>query len=118
MDIKKKFGIFILLTMVLCSLVGCRKVVNTEEKEVEVTITDTHYRGSRSFPQRIGKTTTIRFSSVEYKVYVAYEGKTYTIDNEDSYNQYKDCVGETVIDILKTVTYDDGSTSSRIVGLK
>lgn len=114
----KKLAIILISVMVLCSLVGCRKVVDTQEKEVEVEVTDAYYRAPHTTYSRVGKTYMSQVHPAEYRVYVEYDGAEYTISGQDVYEVYKELVGETAVGVLKTVTYDDGSTSSRIVELK
>ena len=118
MRVTKKLGIIVLSIMVLCSLVGCREVVDTQEKEVKVTITDTYHRGSYTAYSKVGKTLMPQTHPAQYKVYVEYQNKEYVFDDQDVYEKFKDSIGETAVGVLKTVTYDDGSTSSRIVALK
>lgn len=114
----RKIGIVIILTVILCALVGCMKVVDTQEKEVEVTITDTHYEDTWTTYRKVGKVLTPHVHPAKYEVTVEFEGKEYVIDDEYTYDRYKDFVGERVTGILKSVTYDNGSSMSRIVELK
>jgi len=114
----KKLAIILISVMVLCSLVGCRKVVDTQEKEVEVEITDAYYRAPHTTYNMVGKTYMSQVHPAEYRVYVEYDGAEYTISGQDVYEAYKESVGETVLGVLEITTYDDESTSSDIVNLK
>lgn len=99
-------------------LTGCKKLVNTEQKTVEVTITDEYYRGSYVTPMRVGKITTMQVHPAVYKIYVTYNGTEYSVSGSDTYYNYKDKIGKTVNGTLEIYTYDDGTVKCDIINLK
>lgn len=112
-----------IIPLLLClfiafSLCGCAKCISTEITEAEVKITDEYHRGMYMTPIRSGKATTFVTHPAVYKITVEYNGNEYTISGSDTYNSYKDKVGETAIGMLETKTYDDGSVRYDIISLK
>lgn len=91
------------------SLAGCREVVNNETREVDVKIVDSQYE--KSWLQTIpsGKSVIVIRHSATYEIKVEYEGVTYTIDNENIYELFKDEVGKTATGVLEIDYYDDGT---------
>jgi hypothetical protein len=109
------------IMMIIClvsSLVGCAKLVNTEYENVEVCVVDICHRGMWLQPVRAGKVTTFITHPDEYEVTVEYNGVSYTIDDEDTYNRYKGKIGQTAIGTLEIRTYDDGTVKYDITELK
>ena len=109
--------ILLILGFSLFGLVGCAKLVNTTHQNVEVTIVDEYHRGTYIMPMQVGKTTIMQTYPAIYEITVEYNGIQYTIDSSDTYDKYKDKIGETTIGILETRIYDDGSIKYDIIGL-
>ena len=109
--------ILILLLYVSFLLTGCSKLVSTETKNVEVTITDTYHKASWMQPVSTGKFTTWITHPAVWRVYVEYDGAEYTIDGADTYKLFEDKIGQTVTGILEIRKYDDGTSKYDIVRL-
>ena len=106
---KKIFSILIIICLIL-SVVGCKKLVNTEYQTVEVTITDAYRRG----PRKVGATVT----SSRYRIKVEYNNEEYIVNGRDIYYKYKDKIGQKTMGTLKILTYDDNSVVYKISELK
>ncbi len=114
----KKFFNIVVIVCLIFLLAGCKKCINTEYENVEVTIVDEYHRGSYSVPMRIGKVTTIQTHPAVYRITVEYNSIEYTISGSDTYNKYKDKVGQTTTGTLEIRTYDDGSVRYSITELQ
>lgn len=109
------------LMMILCltfSLVGCKEVVSTEYKDVEVEIVNEYHRGMYFTPIRAGKVMVMQTHPAVYEITVEYEGNTYIITGSETYNKYSDSVGTNTIGTLEIRTYDNGSERKSIVELQ
>lgn len=107
----------LIVAIVLCALClsGCAEIINTEQKEVEVTIEDVYYKSAWMQPVFNGKYVTYIYHSAHYEVHVNYDGVNYTVSGRDAYDKYKDNIGETFSAILVIDTYDDGNVKKHIV---
>lgn len=114
---KRLIPLLICLSLILI-LCGCAKCISTETTEVEVEITDEYHRGSYMTPMRVGKVTTFITHPAVYRIIVEYKGNEYTVNGKDTYDLYKDKIGETATGILETKTYDDESVRYNIISLK
>jgi hypothetical protein len=114
---KKILSIMMIICLVSL-LVGCAKLVSTEYENVEVNVVDIHHSAMWLQPIRAGKVTTFVTHPAEYEVIVEYNGVSYTIDDEDTYNRYKDKIGQTTVGTLEIHTYDDGTVKHDITELK
>jgi hypothetical protein len=92
-------------------------VIDTEEHNVQVVITDSYHRNSWMQPIHCGKTTTYIRHPAVYRIIVEYDSVAYYIDDFDIYTAYKDRIGDTVDAVLKTCTYDDGSVKHNIISI-
>ena len=115
---RKRILTFLVFMIMIFSLVGCTKLVSTECENVEVSIVDKYYRGMYLTPVFNGKTTTFITHPAVYRITVEYNGVEYTISSSDTYNKYKEKVGQTAIGTLEIRTYDDGSVKYDITALK
>lgn len=108
---KKLLILILTLTISLPCLVSCAKLINTETQEVDATVTDVYYK--KKWVQMIytGKTMVPITHRAQYKVTLAYENVTLTVDNKEFYDLYKDKVGSTIKCDLIIEYYDDGSIS-------
>ena len=106
------------IVFLMFSLVGCAKLVSTEYKNVEVNIVDEYHRGMYITPVFNGKTTTMITHPAVYRITVEYNGVEYTISGSDTYNKYKEKVGQTVVGTLRIRTYDDGTVKYDITELE
>lgn len=100
------------------SLVGCAKLVSTECENVEVNIVDEYHKGMYMTPVFNGKTTTMITHPAVYRITVEYNGVEYTISGSDTYNKYKEKVGQTATGTLEIRTYDDGTVKYDITALE
>ena len=106
--------ISLILVIAIMLLVGCKNVVNTDTKEVEVIVIDEYHR--TAWIQPCGKT----FIShpAKYQITVLYDSVQYTINDSKTYYKFKDKIGDKAIGVLKICTYDDGSIKQDITKLK
>ena len=100
------------------SLTGCAKLVNTECENVEVIIVDKYYREMYMTPVFSGNTLTMITHPAVYRVTVEYNGIEYTIIGSDTYNKYKEKIGQTAIGTLEIRTYDDGTVKYDLTELE
>lgn len=100
------------------SLVGCAKLISTEYENVEVNIIDEYHRGMYVTHIRAGKTTTMVTHPAVHRITVEYNNVEYTISGSDTYNKYKDKVGQTTTGTLEIRTYDDGTIKYNITELE
>lgn len=98
-------------------LTGCAKMIDIECETVEVTITDAHHRGAYSVPMKVGKVMTVRHVPASYNIYVEYEGVGYSFGGYETWNRYKDCIGENIPATLEIRKYDDGTIKHVITGI-
>lgn len=115
---KKVIVILLIATMSIFALCGCAKCISTEYENVEVNIVGEYHRGMYVTPLIVGKLITTQTHPAVYQINVEYNGIEYTINGSDTYNKYKDKVGNTVIGTLEIRTYDDGSVRYDIVSLE
>ena len=99
-------------------LAGCEKYIKTEYENVEVNIVDEYYRGEYFTPIRIGNVTAIHTYPAVHNITVEYNGIKYTISGSDTYNRYKDKVGQVANGTLWIRTYDDGTIKYDIISLE
>jgi hypothetical protein len=99
-------------------LVGCAECISTECETVEVVIVDEYYRSAYTTIMFTGKVMVPVVHAAVYRITVAYNGVEYTIGGSDTYNKYKNMVGETAIGTLEIKTYDDGTVKYDIVSLE
>lgn len=117
MNNEKRIANVLLTICLMFVLTGCAKCISTEYENVEVNIVDEYHRGMYTIPIRAGKVTTMVTHPAVYRITVEYNGVHYTISGSDTYNKYKDMVGQTTTGVLETCTYDDGSIRYDIVSL-
>ena len=111
------FALLLLITLVF-SLVGCAKCICTEYENVEVTIVDKYYRAMWIQPVRTGKVTTFITHPARYEITVEYNDIEYTISGSDTYDKYKDKIGQIIIGELEIKTYDDGTVKYNVISLE
>jgi hypothetical protein len=93
------------------------KPIKIERKDIEVTIIGKHYRGMYVSPMKVGKSTTMITHPSVYEILVEYNGTEFTINDFDTYQKYKDKVGEAATGVLEVCTYKDGSKTSDFIYL-
>lgn len=107
----------IIPVVAIMGIKGTKKVVNTDYDTVDVTIVGKHHSSRWLQPIKTGNSTMFINHAAQWHIIVEYNGVKYTIDDEDTYNQYKGMVGQSVSGILEITTYDDNSTLCRVVSL-
>lgn len=110
-------AIFLLIILIF-GLAGCAECISTEYEHVEVTVVDKYHRGMWMQHVRCGKTTTYITHPEIWQITVEYNGVQYTFSGSDTYNKYKDKIGQTTTGKLETRTYDDGTVKYNIVSLE
>ena len=110
--------VFLLFTLLIFALVGCAKCISTEYESVEVVIVDKYHRGMWMQPIRAGKVTTFITYPAVWRITVEYNSVKYYVNGNDTYNKYKDKMGQTTIGELEIKTYDDGTVKYNIVSLE
>lgn len=118
MNVKNIMFIFLLLALLVFNLVGCAKCISTEYENVEVTIVDKYHRAMWMQPIRSGKATTFITHPAVWHITVEYNGVEYTVSGSDTYDRYKDNIGQTTNGQLEIRTYDDGTVKYDIVSLE
>ena len=113
----KKLHLIIIVCLVI-SLAGCAKLVSTEYENVEVCVVDICHSDMWLQPIKAGKVTTFITHPAEYKVTVEYNGVNYIVDDENTYNRYKDKIGQTTTGTLEICTYDNNKLKYNIIELK
>jgi len=122
---KEKIAIITMMIVLLSSvgflaisLINGPKCISTEQKTVEVIIVDEYHRSSYMTPMSAGKVIIMHRHPAVYQITVKYNDTEYTIDEEDTYNRYKNKIGETTTGTLEIRTYEDGSVRYFIVSLE
>ena len=115
---KKVFMLLLVTIIVLFGFSGCAKCIDTEYGKVEVTIVNEYYHETWLQPVRVGTSTTFITHSAKYQITVEYNGVEYTIDDSDTYEKYKDKVGQKANGTLKISKFDDGSVKYNITALE
>ena len=110
--------VLLAFTLLIFSLVGCAKCISTEHESVEVVIVDKYHRGMWMQPIHAGKVTTFITHHAVWRITVEYNGVKYYVNGNDTYNKYKDKIGQTTIGELEIKTYDDGTVEYDIVSLE
>lgn len=114
----KKILTLIVAICFTLSMTGCAKCISTEYESVEVEIVDEYHRSAYFVPTRIGKVTHLRRHPAVYRITVKYDGIEYTISGSDTYNKYKDKVGQNTIASLEIRKYDNGTMKYDIKSLQ
>ena len=114
----KKVLSIIFIFCLMFSRVSCRKLISTEYENVEVTIIDEYHRGVYVTPIRSGKVTTMITHPAVYRITVEYDNVEYIINGRNTYNKYKDKIGQITIGTLEIRTYDDGTVKYDITELQ
>ena len=115
---KKIILVLLAITTIMFVLVGCANCINTEYQSVEVKIVDEYHRAMWLQPISTGKSTVIVTHPAQHDITVEYAGVKYTISDSDTYDRYKDKVGQTTIGTLEIRTYDDGTVRYDIISLE
>lgn len=109
----------ILVCIALCITLmsACAKVTDIEHQKVAVTVVDVKYIPESTNWYWVGGVVAYNTTPAQYRTYVEYEGKTYKIRGEETYNKCKDIVGKTIIGNLTIYMFDDGTSTQAILSL-
>lgn len=69
-------------------------------------------------PIRVGKVTTMQTHPAVYRITVKYNDVEYSISGSDTYEKYKEHIGEYTNGTLEIRTYDDGTIKYDILSLE
>lgn len=105
---KKIISILIIFCLMFV-FTGCARCINIEYENVEVEIVDSYHRGFYMQPIYNGKSFYYISHPAIYKITVEYNGKRYTFDGSDTYNKFKDKIGQKATGVLQIKTYDDNT---------
>ena len=114
---KKLSSILIAMCLTLL-LASCAELISIEYRDVDVKVVDTYQRGMWLQPIRAGKVTTFITHPAVYQVTVEYNTVKYIINDPDTFNKYKDRVGQITTCTLEARVYDNGDTKYNITELK
>lgn len=114
----KRIISIICLLFIFINLVGCAKCISTDYENVEVAIVDKYHRAMWLQPVRAGKTTTYITHPATWYITVEYDGVKYTVHGSETYNKYKDKIGQTATGTLEIKTYDNGNITYDIIELE
>ena len=114
---KSKMSAILAVALMIFSLSGCAKCIDTQYSTVEVKIVDEYYRGAYIIPVSCGNTMEMISYPAVYEITVEYDNVDYVIDGSDTYVKYADKVGECADGTLETKNYDDGTVRYRITEL-
>lgn len=114
----KRLVVLLLICGVTCALCGCvNRCLSIEHETVDVKVVGADFSVPLVPPTKIGDTYVPVYYPPVYRVKVLYDGKWYNIEGEDTYNQYKDRIGETVAATMEIRTFIDDTISRDIVSL-
>ena len=116
---KWSLAIIMMIVTLLFSLAGCKKVTNTYELRADAIIEDTYHKNAWTQFHYFASTksmTTIHHPE-RNEVSIRYNGRIYTLDNENTYEYCKDKIGQSVPCILEVKEYNDGSLKQEIVAV-
>lgn len=114
---KRKPRVIWALALMIFSLSGCAKCIDTQYSTVDVKIVDEYYRSMYITPIKCGKATTMITHPAVYDITVEYNGTDYVISGSDTYEKYSDKIGEFTTGMLETKSYDDGTVRYNITEL-
>lgn len=115
--------LIIFVIIVICSLIlftGCTELIRTEYRDIEVSIVDKCHTPSYPIVEYnvALKLPITKIIPEVYEIIVEYNGVEYTIYGSETYDKYKNMVGQKTMAILEICTYDDGSIEYNITELK
>lgn len=116
----KKFLMVLVMVTMIFSLAGCSKCISVEHENVEVTIVDEYHKPATTVMEYnvIYKMPMSKTVPATYKITVEYNGAEYVLTDSDTYNLYKNKVGQVVTGTLEIRSYDDGSIKYNIISLE
>lgn len=113
---KKVVSILLIFIMIFC-FCACAKVVSTQTNIVPVTIVNRFHSSSTVFPVIINNHVFMNVIPEKYCITVEFAAKEYEITGRETYEKFKDKIGETVNAKIETICFDDGIIKYNIVEL-
>jgi hypothetical protein len=104
-----RFIALLILIAVAASLIGCAKLIDTQEEIVEATIVDTRFYAGYYTSIKSGKVTVMQWHPARYYTTLEYNGISTDIFGSDLYSICHGKDGDTIQCSLITETYDDGT---------
>lgn len=109
----------IIPVLIICLLLcGCRKITNIDYKLVEVEVVSVEHEDRKIIPVYNGKTFTYIISPEKFYTRVKYNNIIYDFNDLKTYEFCKNKVNQKVSGKLQITEYDDGRTTSWIVGIE
>lgn len=111
---KRLFAILLAILLVL-TFAGCVEVKEQNSILVPAILVDTHYKGMWIQPIVSGKIVTMITHPADYDLIFEYEGQRYNLDvDSETYNTYKNALGQKFDMELVTTVYDDDTTKTTL----
>lgn len=114
---KKIISTGLVIIMICLCFVGCAKCIETETSIEQVEIVDTYHRGFYQELVYTGKAYTFRPHPAVYQVIVSYNDVRYKVNGKETYDKYKNQMGEIVNAIVEKKSYDDGTVKCSVIAL-
>lgn len=115
---KKIISIGLVVIMICLCFVGCAKCIGTETSKEQVEIVDTYHKGAWIQPINAGKVSTFIHHPAVYQVIVFYNDVEYKVNGKETYDKYKNRLGETVGATIEKNSYDDGTVKYSVIALE
>ena len=117
----KLFSTLIILILSI-SLVGCGvEETNTETFDDTAIITKVAHEDAYTtiimIPCGKHKVPQTTHYSEKFNIFIEYEGVTYSFDNEDCYNMYKNNLNSKVNCTFNKINYSDGSSRIKLISI-
>lgn len=109
--------IFCLILLITFCLSSCKNIVEQNYSTVEVKIVDCDYHPSYVTFIYVNKMNHPIAHPARYNTIIEYEGHSYTFSGQDIYEKYLSHIGEYTNATLEITTYDDETSSCRIIAL-
>lgn len=115
---KKIISMSLVIIMISLCFVGCAKCIGTETNVEQVEVIDTYHRSAWIQPVVSGKVRTFIHHPAVYQVIVSYNDVEYRVNGKETYDKYKDRVGEIVNATIEKNSYDDGTVKYSVIALE
>lgn len=118
MKLYKALILILIFILLIVNLISCSKPIKKEYEEVEVTIIDASHTSTWIQVIPVGKMMTMITHPATYKITVEYNTYKYYLTDKDTYDKYKDSIGQTVNATLEIETYENGNVHYDILSLE
>lgn len=106
------------IVLVCFCLSGCVKCINIEEFTDQVEIIYADYRPRRTQMTYINKHAGIRIIPAKHEIVVEYNGSSFYFNDVDTYDKYKDMIGQRVDATIEKKTFEDGRVTFSVLSLQ